>query len=146
MLIQETQEMCVWSHGWEISWVSKWQPTSVFLPGKFYGQRSLESYSSWSRKELDVTEHAHTHTHAHTHSLSDPFPCRLLHNVEYSSLCFTVGLSPPPLNQSLLVGNLSQVPHRVGSGIFYFDFFINSVSQACHFYYFCNFSYYLYCY
>ena len=40
----------------------------VILPGKFHGQRSLESYSSRSCKELDMTEHAHTH------SCSDPFP------------------------------------------------------------------------
>ena len=25
----------------------KWQPTPVFLPGKFYRQRSMEGYSSW---------------------------------------------------------------------------------------------------
>ena len=32
-------------------WGRKWQPTPVFLPGEFYGQRSLASYSPWSRKE-----------------------------------------------------------------------------------------------
>ena len=32
-----------------------WQPTSVFLPGKFHGQRSLAGYSSWICKELDMT-------------------------------------------------------------------------------------------
>jgi len=26
-------------------WRRKWQPTPVFLPGKFYGQRSLAGYS-----------------------------------------------------------------------------------------------------
>ena len=31
----------------------KWQPTLVFLPGEFYGQRSLAGYSSWRSKELD---------------------------------------------------------------------------------------------
>ena len=31
--------------------------TSVFLPGKFHGQRSLASYSPWGHKESDVTEH-----------------------------------------------------------------------------------------
>ena len=36
---------------------------SIFLPGKFYGQRSLMGYSPWGHKELDTTEHAHTHTH-----------------------------------------------------------------------------------
>ena len=27
---------------------------SVFLPGKFYGQRSLVGYSPWGRKELET--------------------------------------------------------------------------------------------
>ena len=34
----------------------KWQPTPVFLPGKFHGQRRLEGFSSWARKESDMTE------------------------------------------------------------------------------------------
>ena len=29
-------------------------PTSVFLPGKFYGQRSLVGYSQWGCKVLDL--------------------------------------------------------------------------------------------
>ena len=29
----------------------KCQPTPVFLPGKFQGQRSLAGYSSWGHKE-----------------------------------------------------------------------------------------------
>ena len=29
-----------------ILWRRKWQPTPVFLPGKFYGQRSLVGYKS----------------------------------------------------------------------------------------------------
>ena len=34
----------------------KWQPASVFLPGKFHGQKSLVGYSPWGRKESDMTE------------------------------------------------------------------------------------------
>ena len=37
-------------------WRRKWQPTPVFLPGESHGQRSLESYSPWSCKEVDLTE------------------------------------------------------------------------------------------
>ena len=33
-----------------------WQPTPVFLPGEFYGQRSLVGYSPWGLKEWDTTE------------------------------------------------------------------------------------------
>ena len=48
-------------------WVGKipfrraWQPTPLFLPEEFYGQRSLVVYSPWGCKESDrtaVTEHA----------------------------------------------------------------------------------------
>ena len=34
----------------------KWQPTPVFLPGKFQGQRSLVGHSQWDSKESDMTE------------------------------------------------------------------------------------------
>ena len=37
-------------------WRRKWLPTSVFLPGEFYGQRSLVGYSPWGHKESDTTE------------------------------------------------------------------------------------------
>ena len=40
----------------KIPWRRKWQPTLVFLPGKFHGQRSLAGYSSWGGKELDMIE------------------------------------------------------------------------------------------
>ena len=37
-------------------WGRAWQPTPVFLPGEFHGQRSLVGYSPWGRKELHTTE------------------------------------------------------------------------------------------
>ena len=40
-------------------WRRAWQPTPVLLPGESHGQRSLEGYSSWGRKELDTTEEMH---------------------------------------------------------------------------------------
>ena len=39
----------------KIPWRRKWQPTSVFLPGKSHEERSLEDYSSWDHKESDTT-------------------------------------------------------------------------------------------
>ena len=33
--------------GTKIPWSSKWQPTPVFLSGKFHGEGSLVSYSPW---------------------------------------------------------------------------------------------------
>ena len=40
----------------KILWRREWQPTLVFLPREFHGQRSLAGYSPWGRKELDTTE------------------------------------------------------------------------------------------
>ena len=54
--MQETQEIQVQSLSHKILWSRKWQPTPVFLPEKFHGQRSLESYIPWGHKELDMTE------------------------------------------------------------------------------------------
>ena len=36
----------------KISWRREWQPTAVFLPGEFHGQKSL----AWGRKESDTTK------------------------------------------------------------------------------------------
>ena len=50
-------------------WRQEWQPTPVFLPGEFHGQRRLAVYSPWV--ESDMTEevvHARAHTHTHTHT------------------------------------------------------------------------------
>ena len=33
-------------------WRRKWQPTPVFLPGKYQGQRSLVGYSPWGHKDI----------------------------------------------------------------------------------------------
>ena len=37
-------------------WRREWQPAPAFLPGESYGQRSLQSYSSWGCKESDTTK------------------------------------------------------------------------------------------
>ena len=47
--------------GWEmISWIRKWQPIPGFLPGKFYGRRSLAGYCPRGCKELDTTQRPST--------------------------------------------------------------------------------------
>ena len=40
----------------KIPWMRAGQPTPVFLPGEFHGQRRLVGYSPWSREESDTTE------------------------------------------------------------------------------------------
>ena len=44
--------VCVWRY---ISWKRKWQPTPVFLPREFHGQRSLVDYNPWGHKESETT-------------------------------------------------------------------------------------------
>ena len=59
-----------------LSWSRKWQPTLVFLPGKFHGQRNLAVCSTWSWKELDMTEQysiVDTHHSLFIHSLVDGY-------------------------------------------------------------------------
>ena len=40
----------------KILWRRKWQPTPIFLPGEFHGQRSIVGYSPWDHKDWDTTE------------------------------------------------------------------------------------------
>jgi len=58
--MQETLETGVNPWVVKIHWSREWQPTPVFLPGKFHGQRSLEGYNPRGHKELDMTEHIST--------------------------------------------------------------------------------------
>ena len=53
------------SHGFilwleKIPWRRKWQPTPMFLPGKFQGQRSPVGCSPLGRKESDTAERVYT--------------------------------------------------------------------------------------
>ena len=65
----------------KISQRRKWQPTPVFLPGKFHGQRSLVGYSPWGHKESDTTEQLHFHLQC---ELDNSFSCLLI------TLCLTL--------------------------------------------------------
>ena len=47
--MQETQVQ-------SLAWEDPLQPTPVFLPGEFHGQRILKRNSPWGCKELDMTE------------------------------------------------------------------------------------------
>ena len=51
-----------WFNNWvgKIPWWRAWQPTPVFLPGKFHGQRSLAGYSPQGHKLSVMTERACT--------------------------------------------------------------------------------------
>ena len=46
----------------KITWRREWQPTPVFLPGKFHGQRSLAVWQFKGPQKVghdQVTEHTH---------------------------------------------------------------------------------------
>ena len=59
------------------AWKREWQPTPVFLPGEFHGQRSLEGYSPCGHTESDTTEWL-IHTHRGP-SKSSVHACTLSH-------------------------------------------------------------------
>ena len=48
----------------------KWQPTLIFLPGKFHGKRSLAGYSPWDCKETWLSDWAHTQPDSRIHALN----------------------------------------------------------------------------
>ena len=55
----------------KIPWRRKWQPTPVFLPEKFHGQRSLTDYSPWYCKESDVAKQLNTHTQGQYYRITE---------------------------------------------------------------------------
>ena len=73
----------------------KWRPTPAFLPGKFHGQRRLADYRPWGSKEWDTTEHTHTYVCVcvcvFLFFLIFFSIIGLLYDIDYSSLCYTVG-------------------------------------------------------
>ena len=72
----------------KIPWRRKWQPTPVFLPGEFHGQRSLAGYSPWDCKESDMTERTRAHTHTHeSKTNSSQKAGNSLHSVSVCRFC-----------------------------------------------------------
>ena len=57
------QKTWVGSLGWEDPLEKGMVVHAVFLPGEFCRQRSLEGYSPWGHKGLDMTEQL-TYTHS----------------------------------------------------------------------------------
>ena len=60
----------------------QWHPTSVLLPGKSHGRRSLVGCSPWGREESDTTERLHFHFSLACigEGNGNPFQCSCLEN------------------------------------------------------------------
>ena len=73
--MQEIQEMRVRSWAWKIPWSRKWQPTPVFLLGKFRRQRSHQESDTTEGLSSHACTRVHTHTHPHKmyYTYSSPF-------------------------------------------------------------------------
>ena len=81
----------------KIPWSRKWQPTLVFLPEKFHGQRNLVDYSPWGHKKWDTTEWLSTAQHKHRKILSSLHLCMHTCSVVSNSL-WPHGLCSPPVS------------------------------------------------
>ena len=51
--VQETPGFDPWVR--KIPWRKEWQPTPVFFPGEFHGQKDLAIYSPWGHKGVVLT-------------------------------------------------------------------------------------------
>ena len=72
----------------KIPWRREWQPTPVFLPREFHGQRSLAGYSPWGHhKESDMTEGLTIFTFTSLRGEAQSHP--RLHDLTFSSLPIT---------------------------------------------------------
>ena len=73
-------------------WRRRWQPTPVFSPGKFHGQRSLAGYSPQGHKEWDTTEMLSTHSPL---TICDSFRWTV-EGLSHIYTCFHSPLNPSP--------------------------------------------------
>ena len=70
----------------KILWQREWQPTPVFLPGEFHGQRSLVGYSPWRCKSQTRLSDKH-------HSTSSTQQSRIPSTRRMGALVLEVDLS-----------------------------------------------------
>ena len=119
-----------------IPWIDRrreWQPTPVFLPGEFYGQRRLPGYSLWGCKESDTAERL-------THHNENIDPQNDYYNKEYEYIYYP-HFSYAPLNPSLsLLPSTSPLPQTqanctVTTGYFAFSRILNKWNHTVCFFF-----------
>ena len=80
----------------KILWRRAWQPTPVFLPGEFHGQRGPVGYSPWGRKGSNTIERlTHTENRAQHSSTSSTFEFRENANSSYFDFLLEQDRLPP---------------------------------------------------
>ena len=80
----------------KMPWSRKWQPTSVFLPGKFHGQRSLAGYSPWGLQRVECT-----HTLLHNYN-TFTCPCCYSRNMKLRPAYLDSVLDDVTVNQNII--------------------------------------------
>ena len=69
------------------SWRRKRQPTPIFLPISFHGQRSLVGYSPWGHKESEqMSTHKHTEHQKLLHSCNNQLGDKIRSHVDFDFL------------------------------------------------------------
>ena len=118
-------------------WRRKWQPTPLFLPGNFHWQRSLEDYSPWGRKELDMTELLNTYAQALTHVYTcETIPSVRMVDISIIPPNFLLPHSNPsllplptfPFFKQLLICFLS-----IEISLYFIKIYINGIISMCSF-------------
>ena len=86
----------------KVPWRREWQPTPVFLLGKFHGQRRLVGYSPRDHKEWGMTERLNNNNRQTLKTRSSPRPCshrcgswgHSVHSELWSRLLLELGWQP----------------------------------------------------
>ena len=87
----------------KIPWSRKWQPTPVFLSGKYHGQR-LVSYGPQGCKESDMTEHGTGRWN--WAPLKSSSPAEFMINLYFQNFILFLVLPPAPFGSSKEKGKL----------------------------------------
>ena len=101
----------------KIPWSKKWQPSPVFLPGKFHGQRSLSGCSPCGCKELDMTGQLNNSNKGIRLDVFIYVSVQFIHSV-CPTLCDPMNRSTPGLPVHHQLPEFTQThAHRVGDAI-----------------------------